>query len=116
MLSAHHRAELVTLPDDANHAPNWWSRVGRGFFRAWPRYAQSNSDERRIYPRPPPSPAIEFGYPPHISAPAPVTRDRIRKSSEYIRARPRYPQSNSDERRVDFVTVRVPPPITRNRI
>src|SRR6185312_13631390 len=50
------RAELVVGRTTPNHAPNWWSCVGRGFFRAWPRYVQSNLDFRRIYPHHPPSP------------------------------------------------------------
>src|SRR6185312_2692497 len=29
-------------------APHWWSCVGRGFFRAWPRYARSKLDDHRV--------------------------------------------------------------------
>src|SRR6185312_13507425 len=59
---ARPRAELVVVPADAqttrriggrarrrpNDAPNWWSCVGRGFFRAWPRYARSKLDDHRV--------------------------------------------------------------------
>src|SRR6185437_8525442 len=94
--------------DPTIHAPNWYACVGRGYIRAWPRYVQSNSDVRRIYPPPPPLRAIEFGCPPDISAPGPVTCNRIRMSAGYIRPRPRYVQSNSG-----FRPIFPPPPPTR---
>ena len=50
--------------------------MSAGYIRPRPRYVQSNSDVRRIYPPPAPLRAIEFGCPPDISAPAPDTRNR----------------------------------------
>src|SRR6185437_4000145 len=63
------------------HAPTRYACVGRGYIRAWPRYVRSDSDDRRIYPRLAPLRAIGFGCPPDISAPGPVTHDRIRMTA-----------------------------------
>ncbi len=72
-------ARLGPLP----HAPNWYACVGRGFFRAWPRYARSESDDHVVDS-------------PHHT-PGPVRRNRNRMTTTSIHRTTRLAPSGAIE-------------------
>jgi hypothetical protein len=66
--------QAIFCADDANHAPNWWSCVRRGYFRAWPLSAQSELDDRTMICR-------VSSSPPYIVIPAECRHPRRMSSS-----------------------------------
>jgi len=63
-------------------ASNWWSRVGRGFIRAWPPWMQPNVDVHGIYPRLAPMDAAECRCSWELSAHGLFTRNGNRMNAD----------------------------------
>src|SRR6185312_14911395 len=104
------RIGTPAFPTIPPHAPNWCACVGRGFFRAWPRYARSESDDHVVdsphhhaWPRYAQSKSDDHHVDSPHHPPGPVTRDRNRMTTTSIHRTTRlarYAQSESDDRRV----------------